>query len=308
MKSFFEKNSHRNDFLKFLKTKKIPLKFAYSGSAAITHDKLASEGTYHHAVTSELEQYKYIEDALTGKDINLIEIGPGNGTSSVDLINSFTKNGINITNYVGTDFSKTLMDICKNRIKKFFPKLPLLFYQLDIENKINNNTKKVFLESNKTNLVFMIGNTLGNVESPNKTLLNIAALLKKGDYFVIGVSLLKNDPNYDYVKDYLNEIFYNAAIEPFKMADIWNKADKFNVIFDKNIPAILCFYYPSKDIIIKKRNTGFTIKANSKIRCFMSRRFTMDTLSNLLKQSGFRVINNKISNNSDTCITTSIKE
>jgi len=308
MKSNFESKNHKKDFFNFLREGAVPLKYAYSGSGTFKHNKLASRGSYHHAVTGKLGQYSYIEKRFKSERVNLIEIGSGNGISSVNLITTLKKSGINIAKYVGIDFSKNLMNICKKRIDEFFPELPPSFYQSDIEIEIKNNIKKVFSKSDKTNLVFMIGNTLGNVENPIKTLSNIESILKVGDYFVIGVSLLKDDQNYDYVKDYLNKVFYDACIEPFKMAGMWNKTDKLEIIFDKDIPAILGLYYPSKDLLIKEGNDKFIIKANSKIRCFMSRRFTIDGLNNLLTQAGLEVVNNKASEDSNVLVTTSVKK
>ena len=136
MKSNFESKNHKKDFFNFLREGAVPLKYAYSGSGTFKHNKLASRGSYHHAVTGKLGQYSYIEKRFKSERVNLIEIGSGNGISSVNLITTLKKSGINIAKYVGIDFSKNLMNICKN--------YHFLFINLILRSKLKTILKKYF--------------------------------------------------------------------------------------------------------------------------------------------------------------------
>lgn len=290
MKSQFETTAHHKEFAEHLKNKKIPLKFAYSGSAVDTYNKLVSRASYHHAVTSKLEQFEFIADLLKKDVINLIEIGPGDGRTSINLIHTLLSQGIiSIKQYIGIDFSKKLLQVSKNRIKKFYPKLPIKVFAKDIEDE---KIEPLELPTININALFLIGNTLGNVENPKTTLNNIRKMLRSKDVFVLGVSLKQKNRNFDYLSDYMNNTFFDAVLEPLKMAGINVQRNRLHFEFDKSIAGVIGYYNPDGNA--KK----------GKIRCFISRRFTVDNLENLLKNVGFKILNNSISDDNRTCIIT----
>lgn len=226
--------------------------------------------------------------------INIIEIGPGNGISSVNLLNTL-QGGIKIIQYTGVDFSKNLLGICEKRVKQALPNLPATFYTMDVEIQ-----SKKLSNPGIAAAAFLIGNTLGNVENPKQTLSNIHKMLNSGDLFIIGVSLLHDDEQFDYTSDYLNQTFYDAVLEPFKMAGINTEGSELTFTFDKETSAIV------GNLSLKEGQPSLGIKANQKIRCFLSRRFTVDGLNKLLGESGFNVIENSVSSDGGVCLTVSV--
>jgi L-histidine Nalpha-methyltransferase len=87
-KHYFENSSHRESVIRCIGDGVLPLKFAYAGSAAHTHDRLARSEGYQSVVGLVSHEVDVLladgfpVEALT----RMVEIGPGNGMHTVAFL------------------------------------------------------------------------------------------------------------------------------------------------------------------------------------------------------------------------------
>jgi len=174
--------------------REVNLKFAYRNGGANNWDGFykSNISPIKSAVTNFIDQIEgsieYFIDR--NKVLNLIDIGPGNGEPVIDLINNLIKKKL-LNKYISVDISNEIINIVEESIKSKFPKLDFKAYQADLENA---RFKKIFLENkiNQTdisNFIIFIGNTIANITDKIQTLKNIRKGMIDEDVLAVTFSL-----------------------------------------------------------------------------------------------------------------------
>jgi len=139
----------------------------------------------------------YLNDT---KNINLIEIGPGNGLPAIELLKKINRVG----SFVGIDLSDDMNSLAEKNISKFYSKLKTSFYKRDIENgTLSQILFKSKSEPNSSNLIVSIGSTISNIDDRISVYKNIRRSMDGDDIFILSFSMNNQNSReaLSYIKD-----------------------------------------------------------------------------------------------------------
>jgi len=292
----FESEEHERSIWQALKAQAVPLKFAYAGSAAHTHNRLASRSSYQSvatAIDAEIRAtLKLLDPNVTG--LSICEVGPGNGTHTVAFLRTLYQAGTSVLNYLGLDFSRELLSILERQLAQDEPRLPVHVDTWDFEAEPTTAIDS-WRSSSKPVLILMIGHTIGNPYSPLACLKNIFLSSRPGDGLVLSAMLRGTQPVADLVKPYLDSVFIAAALEPLRMGGLNISEGSFHVRWEESTSAIIGEFVLSNDQRISYREETIVFSAGSIIRCFLSRRFQQNDIATLLSDAGWLIKDNCLS-------------
>lgn len=272
-------NKKTNELKKYLLNCILPVKYAYTLSAANYHIAYAKSQDYHSTVGIEKTKYEFLIKYLNNNDYDYCEIGCDDGETSLSIIDYFIKNGILFNQHIFIDFSHELLNKCKSRIDSFASHLNCKFIQHDIE-----RTDELFSINSRKKIIFFLGNTLGNVESENDVLQNIYNFMNKDDLFLIGLTL--KNKHFDELSGYNNETFRESVLEFLRIIGIKSVPENYILRYDSINQIVICEYQLPEPFCFQelKFNQGY------KIRCFQSRRYTLDDCNLLFKENKFSIL------------------
>ena len=242
-------------------------------------------------------QSKQIIDALQfSTPFNIVELGAGDGFKTFKLLEYLVNNNINF-NYVPIDISQEAIDILTERLKERLPSLTVKpkvgdYFEILKENK----------QSDYPSLLLFLGGNIGNYnENKAKDLLNLFyGVMKLGDKLVIGFDLKKNPiiiHNAYYDKHGITKRFnLNLLLRINRELDADFKIDDFD---------FYCHYNPIsgdvKSYIVSLRKQSVELRAlnrtidfdyNELIWTELSKKYSLNEISNLAKASNFKLATN----------------
>ncbi|WP_433219085.1 L-histidine N(alpha)-methyltransferase [Dactylosporangium sp. CS-047395] len=264
----------------------MPLKFAYAGSAAFTHDRYAETDSYAEMMASAAaESDTLLHSGLADLDLNEIaEVGPGNGRHSVAFLGQLAARGRAPRRYLAMDFSQTLLGIAERRVRDGLgPRMRLDTEVWDVEECPTGHLER-WRSGGSPVVVCLLGHTLGNLEDPNQALRHLAGGLRAGDVLLASV-LLRIPPGSEdsTMTAYRTDAFRSAVLEPLLAAGLDPSDLDLRIGYDDNAvvgEATLC-----RDA----RVGGTELPRGHQIRCFLSRRFTGDEVVRLFSDSGWSI-------------------
>lgn len=286
---FFESSRHGSSVVRCIGEGVLPLRYAYAGSAAYTHDRLATADGYRSVIGSvELEVRALESDGFAAAALpRVVEIGPGNGVHTVALLRSLAARGTACRHYLGLDFSATLLGLACDRIRDAFGaavSLQSAVWDMEAGRSARIERWRHGLGRGGPVLACMLGHTLGNVESGEQVLRHVHASLRPGDVLVAGVTLQPPEADHAAVlAPYQTDVFRAAAIEPLRAAGIAAGDLDFDVHYADG--AVI-----GEAVFLRKVRIGpLIVPSGHVLRCFCSRRFAMNEVLSLLERAGFRV-------------------
>lgn len=288
---YFESRAHNAAVLSAVDQGKLPLKFAYAGSASETHERLSRSDGYklsNWQVDSEIARLMScgIPDRL-----NVIDFGPGDGIHSSYILSALAT-GHEVSCYVGVDFSRSLFVQARRVLTAEHPNLRVDFQWADLEQPfslIHNPTSSCPV------LFLAIGGLLGNVEDHASAALNIFEAIPRGCLGLVSVSALLPGVNADeYVEPYRTLVFRDAALEPLRAAGYSLDDTALTLSWDINARAVVGTVDLQVKVEVDQRGNPTKESSDSsvrrQIRVFLSRRFELAEISQLLKAVGFTVV------------------
>ena len=175
-----------------LKNKAISSKYFYDDIGSSLFQKITKHPDYY-LTKNEIEILNKVKlklpNILKIKEIDIIELGPGDGSKSKIIIEGFLKNNY-IVNYYPIDISKKALKLIERNIKE--------------NNRLNiNGIVSEYIEglnyvkniSKNKQLILFLGSNIGNFEKPQSVefMKSINKNIKKDSYIFIGFDL-KKDP------------------------------------------------------------------------------------------------------------------
>jgi uncharacterized SAM-dependent methyltransferase len=170
----------------------IPLKFAYLNGGAKLWDEyvksMINNKDYHLDETNSLLETSLNYFAFRLKDyeqVNIIDIGPGNGYTIkplIDILQTQAK-----INYTSIDLSKEIQNILTKNMLEWYPNIEVNNIVADIEQILirdllfNNKLKN----PNSCNVLLFIGSTLGNVANRQQVLKNLNNSMGADDILIL---------------------------------------------------------------------------------------------------------------------------
>ncbi len=249
--------------------REVNLKFAYRNGGANNWDGFykSNVSPIKSAVNHFINQIETSISYLAGenKQLNLIDIGPGNGEPVIELISNMIKKGV-LKRYIPIDISNEIIHIVEKSIKNKFPLLDLKSYQADLENA---RFKKIFLENklsedNASNFIIFLGNTIANIIDKVQTLKNIRKGMIEDDMLAVTFSLDNeiNKSNLNYVKtndaDQMHSFILEKMGVDISRCDLlveYNEQDKCktkSIILDKDYAIHFNLFGQNKTVFLEK--------------------------------------------------------
>ncbi len=291
----------KDTFLGFNKTpKSMNSRYLYDTAGSKIYEQIMELPEYY-LVKSELEileKYKTAFAEFIGPEmeINLVELGAGNGYKTVLLLEAFLKKSINFE-FVPIDISESAMKELCSLVNEKFPNLHTNGLVADYFDSMKYLKK----QSKKTNFVLFLGSNIGNFlyDQAMEFLYQLWNVLHDGDYLLIGFDLRKdldkmikayNDSkgvtakfNYNLLRRMNKTLGANFDISKFKHYEPYD-------VFTGAMTSYL-LSMENQEVYIKKLKKSFTFEKWEPIHIEQSYKYTEEDIDDLASTTGFEVIN-----------------
>ncbi|RAP33452.1 hypothetical protein DID80_08045 [Candidatus Marinamargulisbacteria bacterium SCGC AAA071-K20] len=279
--------------------KRISAKYFYDKKGSELFQKITEHIDYYptRVETEILNDIKQVLPTIIGeKEIDIIELGAGDGHKSKIIIKGFLREDIRV-NYYPIDISEKAMTQLKTTIK---PRDNLTIH--GIVGEYNEGLNFVNKKSKNKKLVLFLGSNIGNFNRvENKAFLNnLNKSLNKKDHVLIGYDLKKD------IKT-LNQAYNDSGglTKEFNLNLLKRINKELGGNFDSNKFDHYGVYNPilgameshliSKEeqlIYIKELTQTIHFEAHEPLHLEYSFKFTEKDIIKLSKQTGYEVINN----------------
>lgn len=174
------------------KNKQIPSQYFYDEQGSKLFNQITKHPDYYltNCDIEILQTHKgRISNFLKGKNLNVIELGPGEGIKTKLLIEQFLKDNI--------DFKYIPVDVCNEYLLGIQNQLQNEYQHLSVEPKPANYLKCLeFIQSisKRPNLILFLGSSIGGLDlnSAHQFFDKVSKALNPGDYILTGFDLCKD--------------------------------------------------------------------------------------------------------------------
>ncbi|MFF4019875.1 L-histidine N(alpha)-methyltransferase [Streptomyces sp. NPDC001843] len=260
----------------------MPVRFLYMGSAAERHVRLAEEHPDEYLdgrSECEVDAVCAVFGGAAQAPRQMCDIGTSNGVHSAQLVAGLRRRGFALERYLGLDLSPRLLDAARARMS---PHLPgdSDFTCWDIENAPTGRIASWREPGGDALLLCLLGGTLGNMEDPVQTLRHIRASCTERDVLMLGV-FLPPSPGENVVGPYATPEMRDIMLIPLRAVGLTDDQLELRVEFvDDAVTGTARLRHGTQvgDIWLAE---------GDEVRCFLSRRFTLDGIGRILGSSGW---------------------
>jgi uncharacterized SAM-dependent methyltransferase len=289
----FESENQLRAFIRALSGSAIPGKFAYVGEAAAAYNAHALTKEYGQ-VTSSLSDESSLFLEVWGQELNsistLADVGPGNGLHSAGLLQRLLAMANWLpSRYLAIDYSSHMAELAKQNMKRLVREIQVNSILFDIESTFTQASSH--LPDVAESIYFLLGNTIGNVESISRAIAGIRSLAGGGARLLIGCALFDEYRNAEsYLQPYRMKTYIDCVLYPLMMIGVPRRSMAFTAEFDPDAKTIFTLVRFKEDFQADVLGESVTVKAGSTIRCALSRRFLPGEIPNLLKRWNVSVL------------------
>ncbi len=238
-----------------------------------------------------------LSEAIGSRQVNLVELGAGDGAKTRILISSFVNTCPELT-YVPIDISEAAVRKCSKTICSDFPDLCVRGMVSDYFDGL----KWLSGRDQGTNVVLFLGSTIGNFtpETGKTFLANLRKSVNPGDMVLIGFDLVKdidvmtrayNDSlgvtarfNKNILARINRELGGDFDLDSFRYFSAWDEASR-------GIQSYLISKKAQK-VSIEALDQTFTFKAGETVHTESSYKFTLPQVRKLAADTGFAIKGN----------------
>ena len=279
-----------------LKNKAISSKYFYDDMGSKIFQRITKHPDYY-LTKSEIEILNKVKlklpNLIKQKEIDIIELGPGDGSKSKIIIEGFLKKNYTV-NYYPIDISKKALKLIERNIKE--------------NNRLNiNGIVSEYIEglnyvkniSKNKQLILFLGSNIGNFEKSQSVefMKSINKNIKKDSYIFIGFDL-KKDPRK------LNKAYNDSSnlTKRFNLNLLTRINNDLQANFNLNkfvhygtynplLGAMESFLISSikQQVNIKKTKKTYSFEAYETIHLEYSFKFSIEDIENLAKKSKFTI-------------------
>jgi uncharacterized SAM-dependent methyltransferase len=272
----------------------IPLKFAYLNDGAKYWDALSKKRANSEKEIHNMEQLllqKRVTDFLSSfdsKKLNIIDLGCGNGTAVVPIIETAKKQGFEIK-YVPLDISSEMLEIAENTIRKKFPGTEIIKKEIDFEAGNFSDFTYELSKNGYSNFFIFFGNTIGNFSDPGRVLSNFRDSMGPDDYLLIGTELENLSKTNLIIERYRGEKeVYDFVMNLPKKIGILEKEINYSVTWNEKKQQIEIKITLKKDVELKIGQEKLKLGNYEQILIARSKKYNENSITSLASESGFR--------------------
>jgi L-histidine N-alpha-methyltransferase len=276
--------------------KKIASKYFYDDRGSMIFKKI-SELEEYYLTRSEKEilvnSSMDIARTIGTKAVDLIELGPGDGSKAKIVARQFSKLKRNVT-FCAVDISEKALTEVRKRFRDEEHEMETKFIVGEYRQALS------LLEDTgvkKTKLVMFLGSSIGNMtyEEAGDFIREFSATLNSGDFFLIGFDLKKdvellrkayNDSQGITAKFNLNLLsrFNNELGANFNLDQFYHEED-----YDDQLGAMVSYLVSKQDQSVHIGGHEITFKNNERIHTEYSFKFSKEDILNLIHNSGLTI-------------------
>lgn len=286
-KQFFNEEQEAELITALVGRREIPLKFEYFGEGAdrytsFTHPREVGGGTELDIL---IEGQRKIINCLGRRKFNLLDLGCGDGKKAAFLINHLEEK---VTVYSAYDLSLRMLDIATSNMELAHPNLARETFNGDFEQgHIANAAYYLRRRYQNNNLIFFVGNTIGNISDAHRVLVNLRESMTDEDFLLVGLAFYnpKNIPLNSYNIAEIFEIFWTVP----ERIGIKRSDAKIYWTYNKTQRQLECHLEFLKDWSQSFGINLLKFPKGQRIRQAISRRFTKDDIFELFANAGFKI-------------------
>ena len=284
---FFNEDQEAELITALVGRREIPLKFEYFGEGAdrytsFTHPREVGGGTELDLI---IEHERKIISAFGNRKFNLLDLGCGDGKKAAFFINHIEQK---VTMYSAYDLSLRMLDIATVNMELAHPSLDRETFNGDFEQgHVANAAYYLRRRYQNNNLIFFVGNTIGNISDAHRVLVNLRESMTDEDFLMVGLAF--HNPN-------------NIPVQSYNIPEVieifWTVPEKIGI---KRSEAKIYFTYNKEKRqlegqleFLKDWSQSFganllKFPKGQRVRLAISRRFTKDDIFELFADAGFRI-------------------
>jgi L-histidine N-alpha-methyltransferase len=288
-KDRFERSEQIKEYFDSLRLGFLPLKFAYIGSAAYTHDELVRSREYgmadKEAALIRTKLASIVPSGLQNMTVNVIDIGGGNGLKATHVIKTLIASG-STPYYFSLDYSSDLAMIAAHNITAVASALQPTTYIIDFElAPFPNIIAEIEQQGIRSNLFLLLGHTLGNPAHRDRALMNISQSMSRGSYLLVGVELYQSSRVSEILDHYRNEPFYRAVFNPLTFGGIGWDDGNLEVSFNEQTRDVEVHFDFTRECLVE----DVSFHEGDRLLIFISHRFETNELIGLFTQAGLQI-------------------
>lgn len=271
----------------------IPTKFSYLDGGEDNWDKVQRERAKTGSMgNAELELLLlHIESFITVfKDvpqINLVDLGCGNGMPAVPIIEQLLKHNLQVL-YIGVDISPAMLDLAINNLHTKFPDLATKKLSIDFEKEsLTDELLAIKQHTNSPNLLINLGNTLGNYVNTSSVLTNFLESMTLDDYLLLGNGLA-NDYNPQRILNAYSDTVKAMVTRPAKLLGLYQEDDEFRWVWNAAKSRVEARIKLASARSVTLAGQNINLQNDEELMVMQSNKYSESSLTKLLSEVGFR--------------------
>jgi len=230
---------------------------------------------------------------IPGKDFDLIELGPGDGTKTKELLKALCSGGYTFT-YRPVDISGNVLDILEQNLLPEIPNLKIQKHRGDYFRELH-----ALSAVDKPKVVLFLGSNIGNMrdDMAGRFISDLVEELDKGDQIVLGVDLKKpgeivlpayNDSNGTTARFNLNLLTrINRELGGDFDLTLFSHSPEYDD--EKGEARSYLTSLADQKVFIDKLNRHYTFAKGERILMEVSRKYTDKILTKLIEGTELRI-------------------
>ena len=170
--------------------KRIPSKFFYDAKGSLLFEEITRLDEYYPTRTERSILKDIVSKIFKGlEDTDIIELGSGDGSKMLILLNEMPEGNQQSITYIPVDFSQSAVEKSIRFLSSAFPSLNFLGITADFLSQVH------LIPRNRRRLFCFLGSTLGNLnpDEAHKFLSNVRKAMDDGDELLLGVDMVKDE-------------------------------------------------------------------------------------------------------------------
>lgn len=291
-------NIQELELLSALETRSVtPLKFAYLGDgykrwSAIMEKSLRDRSVHYEEELLKKESLPFIFREINQgvEAVNVIDFGCGNGIPMLSVFSYLQTKNIPTLRYIPVDISAKMLGQAQRRMKPILKNVEVIPILFDFEKgEILEEIMKTTKRRNARNYLFLLGNTLGNFDSPEKVLSNLKLSMFTDDALVIGNEISNLVATQKTLEYYHSKEVYSHTTSTLRSYGMRCRTKEFDVRWNAMERQVEMFLALEKGRRITIAGHTVQFEKGEEILLAVSKKFAEEELVETLNRVGFRL-------------------